>query len=39
MGPDPSDGVTTWAAWALDVAASINPVESGAFLVGIEQDA
>jgi hypothetical protein len=33
-----SDDVTTWAAWALDVAASIDPVESGAFLVDIEQD-
>lgn len=33
-----SDDVTTWAAWALDVAASIDPVESGAFLVDIKQD-
>lgn len=27
-----SDDVATWADWALEVAASIDPVESGAFL-------
>lgn len=30
-----TDEVANWAAWALDVAASIDPVQSGAFLRGL----
>lgn len=33
-----SDEVATWAQWALDVASSLDPVESGAFLIEFAQD-
>lgn len=32
-----NDEVANWAAWALDVAASIDPVQSGAFLRGFSE--
>jgi hypothetical protein len=33
-----SEEVVTWAQWALDVASSIDPVESGAFLIDFTRD-
>lgn len=33
-----SDEVADWVAWALDVAASIDPVQSGAFVRGLTEN-
>jgi len=33
-----SDEVAIWAQWALDVASSLDPVESGAFLIKLAED-
>lgn len=33
-----SDEVATWAQWALDVSASIDPVGNGTFLLGFARD-